>query len=114
MSDVEIKPCPFCNGTAKLELLCDGDFCIVTCNSCRSQGPIVESSEEAFEIWNTRRLDQEIENAAYERAKKVVDETDIENQYYSGIPHDDGVATLNSAIANIDKLKSSPSEKKCT
>ena len=50
----KLKPCPFCGGEAKLNLLL-GNYC-VTCKSC--MGAIFPATgmteEEAIEAWNRR------------------------------------------------------------
>lgn len=54
MSDVKLKPCPFCGGKAYIDN-CDGIIYMVGCNDCCCE--IVEyfySASEAVEAWNDR------------------------------------------------------------
>ena len=55
----ELKPCPFCGGTAKVSLFL-GNYC-VTCTEC--MGAISparkQTKEEAIKAWNRRVGEQE-------------------------------------------------------
>lgn len=48
---MELKPCPFCGGQAKLDELCRG-YVFVACESCNASSDIVATDEEAAEKWN--------------------------------------------------------------
>ena len=59
----ELKPCPFCGGSAFTENLTELtkygemeelDDCYVTCRSCGCCGKVMESLEQAVEVWNRR------------------------------------------------------------
>jgi len=53
-----IKPCPFCGGSARVY---DISQCFVICKSCGAQGPPVTefvdmtAAEKAIELWNERK-----------------------------------------------------------
>lgn len=57
---VELKPCPFCGGTAILDAvfpLDGGKFWLVHCRNCRAQGPFgptYTEKEMAVTGWNKR------------------------------------------------------------
>ncbi len=69
MSDIELKPCPFCGGQVKLvsgqvKLLNENDFYMFCCEECgagitfaKEQDGYAEdcSREESIDKWNTRK-----------------------------------------------------------
>lgn len=54
--DPELKPCPFCGGTAALRG--DGYLAWVVCDNCDAEGPsavvLGQGEKRAAEKWNTR------------------------------------------------------------
>ena len=60
MKEVELKPCPFCGGEAKINLFL-GNYC-VTCKECTGAIFPVRgmTKEEAIEDWNTRKPMEQI------------------------------------------------------
>ena len=61
----ELKPCPFCGGSAEIEtdwdLTCDGYEPIgyyVVCDECMNQTATYKDEEDAIEAWN-RRIEDE-------------------------------------------------------
>lgn len=72
MSEIELKPCPFCGGQVKLD---EDDFYMFCCEECgagitfaKEQDGRAEdcSREESIDKWNTRkpveRIVQQLEN----------------------------------------------------
>lgn len=51
----ELKPCPFCNGTAHVIKIADtGKSCRVGCDICSSTTTVWPSEDEAIKRWNAR------------------------------------------------------------
>ena len=57
MSELKLKPCPFCGGEAKVEKL--GGYAVVSClkDDCNGNSDYLkyDSVKEAVEAWNTRK-----------------------------------------------------------
>ena len=53
MSKIELKPCPFCGGEAKM-IKIGGATYFIQCNECHSTSGAFSTSEEAVEAWNKR------------------------------------------------------------
>lgn len=66
MVNFELKPCPFCGGSAKILRLRSGKYC-VTCSSCGARGgavwvkdwhdtpfPPFVAQGQAVKLWNAR------------------------------------------------------------
>ena len=71
MKDIELKPCPFCGGTAKLyrEQGIGGYFgSVIRCEDCGAKAAWKQISyttacdHEAAEAWNRRANDEQISN----------------------------------------------------
>lgn len=65
MSDIELKPCPFCGGEAKLNKITGGKLFsrltgfYVKCKTCRTSTGCELKEEDVVEKWNTRKpMDQ--------------------------------------------------------
>jgi Lar family restriction alleviation protein len=56
MAEIEIKPCPFCGGEAKLTTCMDESW--VSCKSCLASAPLVASKEGALKAWNDRTTEE--------------------------------------------------------
>ena len=61
MSEIKLKPCPFCGGEAKIkdriECLGHGDyerFYLVTCCNCYAQSRMCGEEQYVIEAWNRR------------------------------------------------------------
>ena len=64
--DVNLKPCPFCGGEAKLIIKKSFDNVLVQCSKCYCRTPycdnpfeyknIYERKESAIKIWNRREI----------------------------------------------------------
>lgn len=52
MSNIELKPCPFCGNEGHLSQ--HGDSYIVSCFDCGAQIDYCASEEEAVKAWNKR------------------------------------------------------------
>ena len=68
MSDIELKPCPFCGGKAKcIEYY--GLFHVICCD-CYIAGRDRPSIDGAIEAWNTRPIEDALkaENARFREA----------------------------------------------
>lgn len=60
MSDIPLKPCPFCGGAAELIHASIGRFIeefAVSCTNCHIKTPCLPEAE-AIEMWNKRDSDQ--------------------------------------------------------
>lgn len=67
MSEAEIKACPFCEGTGRVEKKWQGrspiindneDYAyFVVCNSCACEGPWRKTESGAIREWNTRPIE---------------------------------------------------------
>lgn len=59
-----MKPCPFCGG--KDQSICMsglGSTCWVTCDNCRSEGPLaMYGQDEAVDLWNVRDISVVVES----------------------------------------------------
>ena len=63
MAKSELKPCPFCGGSARILRLRDGKYC-VACSSCGARGGAVWVKDwhdmpfvaqgQAVKLWNAR------------------------------------------------------------
>lgn len=52
MSEIPLRPCPFClNPNPSYRESMIGEF-IVCCNKCRADGPQAKTSAEAERLWN--------------------------------------------------------------
>lgn len=58
MSEVKLKPCPFCGGEAKISTY-DWGYSVkeywIYCHSCDCASGSYHSKEEAIETWNRRK-----------------------------------------------------------
>ena len=58
MSEIKLKPCPFCGGEAKFENM--GEFVVTKCEDCGAESDMIRISaeycanEKAAEKWNQR------------------------------------------------------------
>lgn len=72
----DLKPCPFCGKTDKLEkeMFLDlvGWLYRVKCNRCPNTEPIMGSMEDAVKLWNTRPVEDALK-AEVERLKEELD-----------------------------------------
>lgn len=63
MSEVKLKPCPFCGGKAKT---IENNYYVVMCKNCFSETDRYHKQEEAITQWNTRKpiekIVRELEN----------------------------------------------------
>ena len=76
MSDIELKPCPFCGGKAKcIEYY--GLFHVICCD-CYIAGRDRPSIDEAIEAWNIRPIEDALQ-AENERLKKEL--ADLKKEY---------------------------------
>ena len=57
MKEIELKPCPFCEGKAEITSYHNAAI-FVQCTDCYATFPHFDSKEEAIEAWN-RRADNE-------------------------------------------------------
>lgn len=48
----ELKPCPFCNGTAVSHVGCGGFF--IQCNDCKARSGVTKGAAGAVYYWNRR------------------------------------------------------------
>ena len=55
MSDVKLKPCPFCGGEAKLHHNSLTDKFKVWCSECDCRTDVYSDKEEVVKCWNTRK-----------------------------------------------------------
>ena len=55
MSEIKLKPCPFCRGKA-IMLQVEANLYAVTCKdvNCAAQGGVMTSEIDAAEVWNRR------------------------------------------------------------
>lgn len=55
----ELKPCPFCDGEAKLEIY-ESEIPLynVVCKICRAASAIFVEKEKAIKAWNRRAKDE--------------------------------------------------------
>ena len=77
MSEVKLKPCPFCSGKPKMAT-CDWGYSVKEywyyCSSCGCETQKYHSKEDAAEQWNTRKP---IDNIV-ERLEEFYDENEFE------------------------------------
>ena len=54
MSDIELKPCPFCGGSKhiRIEEPTRSSAAWVVCEGCWAEGPVGQTKERAAERWN--------------------------------------------------------------
>lgn len=59
--DMELKPCPFCGGKAKMEKIIHDDLPTnefdtfwISCEECESESTACTNEEDAIEAWNRR------------------------------------------------------------
>lgn len=62
MTDIQLRPCPFC-GSEKLE---HQRFTFVWCRECEAEGPNVDSEPEAIAAWNRRVEEKKMESTISE------------------------------------------------
>lgn len=69
---VDLKPCPFCGGEARLSI---GRFAEVVCDECPAS-TFASGSEPAIAAWNTRAVDARIQalEADLKAAKALADD----------------------------------------
>lgn len=80
----ELKTCPFCGGNGSYSNA--GFGFIVKCRKCGSKTSIQESGKEAAEAWNTRPIENELEeeNARLREALQMIaTEKDNHGQWLS-------------------------------
>ena len=55
MSEIELKPCPFCGGKAEIEFstICP-ELCSVLCRKCKIETYGAKNIQQATETWNRR------------------------------------------------------------
>lgn len=92
MSDVELKPCPFCGHHARI-FISDGSFprFIVRCGNsvCPKQSTVESNSlEGAIALWNCRPIEDALkaENARFREALEFYAKEIIYQVYSDGIP----------------------------
>lgn len=68
MSEIELLPCPFCGGEAKLHHNLLTDKFKVWCSKCDCRTDVYSDKEEAIRKWNTRKPMERI----LERLKGIV------------------------------------------
>lgn len=58
MSELKLKPCPFCGGELEMSSYCNfGDwFYFAMCPKCRAKSDVFDTPEKAAAAWN-RRVD---------------------------------------------------------
>lgn len=61
---IELLPCPFCGGEAKLRVSWGGHAPRAACQKCGAEGVYGETIIEAAEKWNTRTPDVAAEREA--------------------------------------------------
>lgn len=54
----ELKPCPFCGGTANIAK-CQIEF-LAYCTHCGVQTELYETEKEVAKAWNTRKIENEL------------------------------------------------------
>lgn len=95
---VELKPCPFCGGTASIvQPGTRRQSCVVECDSCGLSHDSGDEGEHCGKSWNRRDGDRAIEAAAIERCAKV-----CERHYDKNRPdftRDPYITTLQCAAA---------------
>ena len=52
MSEIKLKPCPFCGG--KAEMIARGVLYCVTCSKCDCKGDFLDTPAAAAKVWNRR------------------------------------------------------------
>ena len=52
MSEIKLKPCPFCGGTGDIVKIDNGSCCYIQCQKCRRLTFNYNSPEGAAEAWN--------------------------------------------------------------
>lgn len=50
----ELKPCPFCGESEKIECYADYGMAYVMCYNCEAEGPPLKTGQEAIAAWNKR------------------------------------------------------------
>lgn len=64
------KTCPFCGGQA-IHYVTDGDKHFIGCDVCGAESEDADSAEEAWSIWNTRRVEPDSAAAELARLKEM-------------------------------------------
>lgn len=103
MSEVKLKPCPFCGGKANKRIAfpldADGlevNMYIVGCNNCDVEFTCLWDEEIVVNAWNTRKpMDDIVERLEYQKEKC---EEDME--YWSEKSWKDSVAYTNWDLCN--------------
>ncbi|MCB1394304.1 Lar family restriction alleviation protein [Nitrobacter sp.] len=54
MSNIILRPCPFCGGEAEISDKRPKRRTYVSCTSCGTRAPIRNNAQEASEFWNAR------------------------------------------------------------
>ncbi|HJC89564.1 MAG TPA: Lar family restriction alleviation protein [Candidatus Mediterraneibacter excrementigallinarum] len=57
MSEIKLKPCPFCGGEAKLTGNPYAEMWVVECGICHALSDVCHTQEDAAEKWNRRESD---------------------------------------------------------
>jgi Lar family restriction alleviation protein len=53
---MELKPCPFCTGSAMIDFALQGKGYQIRCECCEARGPQSDIQDESIMLWNTRPL----------------------------------------------------------
>ena len=56
MSELDLKPCPFCGGEVKMIRFCDAYELtyMIECKKCRATSNMLDTQQEFADVWNTR------------------------------------------------------------
>lgn len=91
MSD-ELKPCPFCNGKAKVYDVTIRKFAFVYCDDCRARTSEQYNTKIAIELWNTRSemltieaIKKQERRESYQYLLKVANESEGGLEFVEGI-----------------------------
>ena len=90
MDELKLKPCPFCDGAAKLEteMLFGRSRHSAVCQTCGARGSRCETAEEAVERWNARPETQDNLDAMCSQIKKVVRTESDDGDWYAALLQD--------------------------